>query len=75
MGILRLVIFIVFVIAVIWVWKRISKPTLGSTTSTRSIESVRCAYCDVHIDQAKAILYRSEWFCNESHRNAKYPIE
>ncbi|MDY7218719.1 PP0621 family protein [Denitrificimonas sp. JX-1] len=68
MGLPRLILFAIIIGGGVWLWRRLQRRSTtaakqGSATQTM----VRCAHCQVHLPEKRAIKKNQNWFCSPEH--------
>lgn len=70
MGLFRLLFWILVIIAIIWLWRRLTRPApppaAKSGTETPK-PMVRCAHCGIHLPREEALAEGSLWYCSQAH--------
>lgn len=69
MGLIRLLVWIVIIVAAIWLWRRyFSKPAKGARKQEDATpRMVRCEQCGVHVPQSTALEKDGNWYCSRAH--------
>lgn len=66
----RLLFWIILIAAVVWLWRRHTRPRGDRRAAPRPDEAprmVRCAHCQVHLPQAQALQQDGKWYCSQAH--------
>ncbi|AJE20465.1 PP0621 family protein [Azotobacter chroococcum] len=70
MGLFRLLFWILVIIAVIWLWRRLTRPAAPPVTRAEPETPkpmVRCAHCGVHLPREEALADGRLWYCSQAH--------
>jgi len=72
MGLFRLLFWILVIIALVWLWRRLTRPAPRPGDTPRSETEapkpmVRCAHCGVHLPREEALADGSLWYCSRAH--------
>lgn len=66
MGLSRFILLAIIIGGGIWLWRRFNnRQTIAKHPSTQSM--VRCAHCQVHLPQDRAIYRNQHWYCSSEH--------
>ncbi|MDY0249854.1 MAG: PP0621 family protein [Pseudomonas sp.] len=72
MGLSRLILLVIIIGGGIWLWRRFNRRhTIEQHPSTQSM--VRCAHCQVHLPQDRALYKSPHWYCSAEHLNHGSP--
>jgi len=68
MGLFRLLLWIAIIFAIVWVWRRLTRPRPAPRDNQNGpLPMVRCAHCGVHIPQDHALSQDQRWYCSQAH--------
>ncbi|GAB3475087.1 PP0621 family protein [Azotobacter salinestris] len=70
MGLFRLLFWILVIIAVIWLWRRLTRPASPPAAKSGAEPPkpmVRCAHCGIHLPREEALAEDSLWYCSQAH--------
>ncbi|MFC0709846.1 PP0621 family protein [Azorhizophilus paspali] len=70
MGLFRLLFWILVIIAVIWLWRRLTRPAappVDKSGPDAPKPMVRCAHCGIHLPREEALAEGSRWYCSQAH--------
>lgn len=66
MGLFRIIFLAILVGTGVWLWRRLTRSTfISKPNSTGTM--VRCAQCDVHLPQERALQKDQQWYCSREH--------
>lgn len=76
MGLIKLIILIILVVACLTLWQRIKAWQAANRTPpadpVRPQLMVRCNRCQVHLPQDQALRAGDHWYCCREHRDADH---
>lgn len=67
MGLPRLILLAIIIGGGVWLWRRFNSRSSLSKKDTPTQTMVRCAHCNVHLPQDRAIKRNQNWFCSSEH--------
>ena len=67
MGLSRLILLAIIIGGGMWLWRRFKSRPSNPTQNTDTQTMVRCAHCQVHLPQDRAIQRNQQWFCSSEH--------
>ena len=67
MGLSRLILLAIIIGGGMWLWRRFKSRPSNPTQNTDTQTMVRCAHCQVHLPQDRALQRNQQWFCSSEH--------
>ena len=67
MGLPRLILLAIVIGGGLWLWRRFTSRPSPLNKDTTAHTMVRCAHCNVHLPQDRAIKRNQNWFCSSEH--------
>lgn len=67
MGLPRFILLAIIIGGGIWLWRRFSRRPYTTAKHTATQTMVRCAHCNVHLPQDRAIQKKQHWYCSPEH--------
>ncbi|HLD66081.1 MAG TPA: PP0621 family protein [Pseudomonas sp.] len=65
MGLFRLLFWLAVILAALWLWQRLRKPSRPKQDLITPM--VRCSQCGVHVPQTRALTQDGRWYCSQAH--------
>lgn len=67
MGLSRLLIVIILLVAGFWLWRRLTRRRDDGRPPQTTLPMVRCRQCGVHVPQDQALQADGKWYCSRAH--------